>query len=208
MRINNNPRTSVFFVLFLNLTINCIGQDVHIVKRDGSRITTRISATSDQAIFTNSGSIKYTDIDSAYFNIIREEDAKLISNLKTAGVNYSVQSFTDAAKRELMTENSLKNKIINTPDNIQYRLDKFRVQSATGYGVQILGAMVIAGAIALQSSYNKKYDDDYTTWLKKPTGNPPTSKTVSPAIPAAGGALMVIGFGINVDALKHLKSRP
>lgn len=225
-----NMRIWDIFVLtfFFN---SCYSQIATIIREDGSRKEVQIVAHNTGKLTTKEGVEKIRGIDSVYFATRREEDAHLYGVLEKWRVKIM---FADAPVKkiekpkpvEAVKKDSVSIVVVKSveakplivqskpePDinDVVNGLDRYRKQKGMGYALQILGAGMVAGTLAMQVYYSNKYYDDLKAHSKKSLNSPntpePNLKKIDPLLPAFGGGLILIGFVIHVDALRHLKLR-
>ena len=209
---------SIFCIVFITLVFARLshGQVALLIKKDGNRTEVQITSHNNANLITKTGIIKIRGIDSLYFTEKLAKDEHLYGVLSKWRVKV-VYGYVSAFSKPLEDTKPLVKETTVSPVfkiseevriyQLEENLEKFRAQSAKGFGVQIAGAIVIATSAVLQSIYNKNYNDDLAAWQKNPTPNQPQGKEVNAGFPITGGLLMVIGFGVNVDALRHLRKK-
>lgn len=164
----------------------CNAQDAVITQTDSTKITAKLSATSDQFIFLNNGkNIRYENI---------------------ARIQFFDQAKIHKSTIDLLTSKGVKLQYNGSPDYIQPKispivlqkqpelsividgLEKFRTQRAAGKTLQLLG--MIGSLTVTAMSINASNND-------KP--QPP------PALIYGAGAVFMIGFIVDANAGANLR---
>jgi hypothetical protein len=87
-------KTTLSIVLILFHFSLVLGQKVEVSSKDGSKKSTDIKGSSDTQLFTTSGTLNYTDIESVKFDSENPNDKKLIEKLSIAGVKIFIREQT------------------------------------------------------------------------------------------------------------------
>lgn len=163
-------------MLILVACITATAQEVIVIKKDGSKLAGKVTATSASTIFLPGQSIKLSDIASVDLQEQGSLANDLTELLTKAGIPVTVLSQTT----EGIVRQEIKPAVITETDAIEVKLDKFAVQRKTGKLLQVGGAILASiGALV--------------------------SEDAAPVVVAVGGATAVIGLAVDIDAGRHLR---
>jgi len=171
----------ILIVLFF-AALGVRAQEVIIVKKDGSKVAGRVSATSATTIFLPGQNIKLTDIAS----VDLQESGTLADDLTTYLTKAAIPVTVLSQSKEGIVRQEIKPAAPPTDiESIDLRLEKFAVQRKTGKLMQIVGAL------ALGVAASQVIDE------------PQTNKILS----FVSSGAVVAGIAIDIDASRHLRKK-
>lgn len=175
-------------LLLLTVTSSAIAQMATIRLKAGEEKRVVIKAHSSEALFTDQGNIKYSELASVDFDKENTGDKNLYEKLAAAGVQVSFGNRVKAIEIQSPL-------IVNQQQQpITIDIDKFREQRNLGKALQFVGVATLAASIVLANRYAKKADD-------------PDAKAPPEALPMIGLGVMGLGIVIDIDASRHLKKQ-
>lgn len=184
------------------LAYECAGQEVIIVKKDGSKLSGKVVATSATSLFIKGASVILTDIASVDIQETGKSADDLNAYLSKANISVTSMQFS---KTDYVQSTIASPVAVKEYNEIDLRLEKFALQRRNGKLLQVAGVFVMGASVGVQALYNQQYQDDYAAWITKPTGKAPTQKLVSPLVSFVGLGLGAVGFVIDIDAGRHIR---
>lgn len=183
-------KTIAMFLMSMTIITYSMAQSATVKTKAGEEKRILIKAHSNDAIFTDQGNIKFTDISTINFESDQERDASLYNRLSAAGVQVS---FGNQVKE--ITATSSIPLIVQQQEPIDIGVSKFVEQRTVGKVLQFIGVAAIGASVYLNSQYSKKVVKD------------PDTKEPPKFLPGIGLAAMGIGIVIDIDAGRHLKKK-
>lgn len=186
--------------MLILLANKCFGQTVTFTLKDSTTLNTKIQAVSNNNFHTPNGNITKESVAKAKFAIKRDIDTAMYRDMTNRGITVTFGQIPTVISKQ-----PIKSPIQTTVTTVDLSMERFRMQRTTAKATQLIGALVFGGAMVAQSVYNNKYKEDYKDWLTNQTGKAPELKYVPTAVYIGGVGIMCVGFGIDLDAGKHLK---
>lgn len=169
----------LIFIHLMTFSLLSFSQNVNLVLKSKSVISTKITATSSGSVFTPNGTFNYSEIDSAKFELKDQKWQDIYDRLESNSVKVS---FTGYQSLSEMSRTALANKIEQKPiSDVYIMLDKFASQRNTGKALQLLGIAAIGLSILSKDE-----------------------KTIK-AVSIGGAVVSTVGFVIDFDASRHLR---
>jgi regulatory protein YycH of two-component signal transduction system YycFG len=187
-------------VVFINSINLCNGQKAQIILYKGDSISIYISRHTDFFIIAEDATYAMKDIKLLKFEVKNSRTEQLRQEIGSKiDIVYAnelpLQTLVPTIEHD---QNYINKSMVNTIEN-------FRHQRTTGKTMQIVGILIVGASVGLQSVYNQKYNDAYAAYTKKGSGSAPIQQSVPSAVPFIGCGFSLIGFGIDLDAGRHLK---
>ena len=125
-------KTATFIFLFCSQL--SLAQNVLLVLKSGQRFSTKITATSNSALFTLQGSHFYASVDSAIFELKDQKNQEIYDRLQYNLIKISFTGYkTDY---QIVKANT-------PPPDVYLMLDKFAKQRTAGKALQLLGVAAV-----------------------------------------------------------------
>lgn len=187
-------------ILLSALSLCGYAQPGKITFRDGNILTVDINAVTEDTLRTGTGNFGITEISSITFETYIEKANYVYQKLLNRGIQVSFgpkQSSPLATKR---IESDIERMQIEI-NYLNQRLNSFRKQRQTGKVLQCTGLLIVVGSMIVQSAYNKQFERDTNNFIKNPTAfKEPRPNYVSPAVPALGLTVSLVGLGVDFGA--------
>lgn len=188
---------TLLLIPFVAIFFSSSAQIINIF-HNGTLRQHRVSAISDQGIFTEIGIVRNEQIDS--IQIIKEGPYSNTLKKKYGDTDWKLKLPTP----KMQEAGAYKT---NDMSGVMNSLEQFRIQRQAGKGLQMAGILATVGGLTLQSIYNHQYKKEFEDYLSTGTmnGKVPVAKYVPSGVFIGAGAASFIGFVIDLDAGRHLR---
>lgn len=179
----------------------CKAQKARLILYKGDSVNIYISRHTDFFIITEDATYAMKDIKILKFEIKNSRTEQLRQEIGSkVNIVYAFESpVISVVSNSIPDQNYINQSMINSIDN-------FRRQRTNGKTMQIVGILIVGASVGLQSVYNQKYNENYAAWVKKgSSGSQPIQQSVPSSVPFIGCGFSLIGFGIDLDAGRHLR---
>ncbi len=199
---------ALLIFIFAAAAVTCQAQTAVIIPKDGRHIEVQIASTTDSSLVTTKQQIiPFSQIKEVVFESEDPQHDKLYTLLQSKGIVVTVDKAPSLTGDELA---DIPHALTLSHDDditlLKTSLEKYRIQSTAGKGIELLGLLSFGVALTVQQVYNNKYNEDFDYYLKTGKGTMPTAKTVPPAIYITSVGVACIGLAIDLGAGMHIKA--
>jgi len=180
-----------YTILILSISVSLIAnaQLVRVTKKDGQKITAKVTGIGGRSMGTTQGTLSYDDMDSVVFDDDKDEYRNLMIILSNSNVKIAFKKIEldPIEPQPSIDESKFKDDLLRQSfDSLELRINSFRRDRTTAKVFQLTAILCTASALLLASQKNPDLD---------------TIKGLS----VAGAVVFTIGIGLDIEAGSRLK---